>query len=69
MRLEFRVPKNNPLEEGIDYTLEGGRWVLTRSYLLKRGHCCGSLCRNCPYPKEEQAGAVQRKQNTGGSSR
>lgn len=39
-----------PLQEGIDYVIdELGRWVFTREYLLKRGYCCKSGCRNCPY--------------------
>lgn len=37
------------LIEGIDYYLEHGRWVLTAWYHLKRGYCCGSGCRHCPY--------------------
>ena len=24
--------------------------ALSRSFLLKRGYCCGLGCRNCPYP-------------------
>jgi iron complex transport system substrate-binding protein len=32
-----------------DYTLEGGAMVFTRGYLSRRGYCCGSGCRNCPY--------------------
>lgn len=39
------------LIEGEDYVIENGLYVFTRSYLLKRGHCCHSGCRNCPYPK------------------
>ena len=38
-----------PLIENLDYTIEGGRWVLSRWYLLKRGECCGNACRHCPY--------------------
>jgi hypothetical protein len=38
-----------PLVEGVDYTIEGGFWVFTAHYLLKRGYCCQSGCRNCPY--------------------
>jgi hypothetical protein len=35
---------------GLDYELDAdGRWVFTASCLLKRGVCCGSGCRNCPY--------------------
>ncbi len=35
--------------EGEDYYIENGRWVFTASYHLKRGFCCGSGCRHCPY--------------------
>jgi hypothetical protein len=35
--------------EGVDYTIENGFFVFTGHYLLKRGFCCGSGCRNCPY--------------------
>ncbi len=37
------------LEEGKDYYLENGAWVFTESYLRRRGFCCGSGCRHCPY--------------------
>ncbi len=39
-----------PLKEGEDFVYdEQGLMVLTRSFLLKRGYCCKSGCRNCPY--------------------
>src|SRR5262249_62340902 len=37
------------LIEGEDYYLENGNWVFTARYLLRRGYCCGSGCRHCPY--------------------
>ena len=37
------------LIEGRDYTLENGAMVFTASYLQRRGYCCDSGCRNCPY--------------------
>ncbi len=37
------------LVEGRDYTLENGAMVFTSSYLQRRGYCCDSGCRNCPY--------------------
>jgi len=37
------------LVEGTDYTVENGRMVLSREFLLRRGHCCNSRCKNCPY--------------------
>jgi hypothetical protein len=43
------------LLEGIDYEIDPktGYLVFTRSYHLKRGFCCNSGCRHCPYPKEK----------------
>jgi len=39
-----------PLKEGIDYYVnEDGLFVLTETYHLKRGFCCKSGCRHCPY--------------------
>lgn len=38
-----------------DYYLENGLWVFTAQYHLRRGYCCGSGCRHCPY---DSGGAV-----------
>jgi hypothetical protein len=39
-----------PLCEHIDYyLLPDGRLVFTETYHLKRGYCCGSGCKHCPY--------------------
>jgi hypothetical protein len=35
--------------EGEDYYQEGDFIVFTSLYHLKRGYCCGSGCRHCPY--------------------
>ncbi len=35
--------------EDVDYYFENGLMVLTEHFLLKRGYCCGSGCRHCPY--------------------
>lgn len=37
------------LVEGEDFYLEGTAMVFTAQFLLKRGYCCESGCRNCPY--------------------
>ena len=37
------------LIEGVDYYMENGFVVFTSHYLLKRGFCCRSGCRHCPY--------------------
>jgi hypothetical protein len=47
--------------EGEDFYREGGYIVFTARYHLRRGRCCGSGCRHCPYDEgggrhEEVAG-------------
>jgi iron complex transport system substrate-binding protein len=37
------------ITEGRDYYIENGAMVFTASYLERRGYCCGSGCRHCPY--------------------
>ena len=39
------------LVEGEDYYSEGAVIVFTARYLLRRGYCCDSGCRHCPYQK------------------
>ena len=40
----------NDFIEGEDFEVtDDGRVVMTKSYLLKRGHCCSSGCKNCPF--------------------
>lgn len=44
------MTKDNPLIENVDYYYnENGYTVLTESYHLKRGTCCQSGCKHCPY--------------------
>tara|TARA_R110002051_G_scaffold185622_1_gene255084 strand:+ start:1184 stop:1528 length:345 start_codon:yes stop_codon:yes gene_type:complete len=38
-----------PLEEGDFYLSPEGYKVFTEKYHLKRGYCCESGCRHCPY--------------------
>src|SRR4051812_29907930 len=41
---------NEKLTEGRDYYINPeGNWVFTSTYHLKRGSCCQSGCRHCPY--------------------
>ena len=41
------------LQEGLDYYIEHGLFVFTGEFLLKRGYCCESGCRHCPYQTRE----------------
>lgn len=36
------------------YINEEGMMVFTEKYLLKRGYCCESGCRHCPYGFNEK---------------
>jgi hypothetical protein len=39
-------------KEGEDFYWEGPYMVFTATWHLKRGYCCGSACRHCPYDHE-----------------
>jgi hypothetical protein len=43
-----------------DYYMEGSNLVFTAAYHLKRGYCCDSGCRHCPYrdPKTDDIKAA-----------
>jgi hypothetical protein len=42
-----------------DYYFEHGLLVYTAAYHLKRGYCCGSGCRHCPYEPKHVEGNTQ----------
>jgi hypothetical protein len=46
------APHTPPLEVE-DYHMEGPYMVFTAAYHLKRGYCCGSGCRHCPYHDDD----------------
>jgi len=50
------------LVEGEDFYREGPYIVFTAKYLLKRGYCCESGCRHCPYEGRSKE-AKGRKQD------
>jgi Family of unknown function (DUF5522) len=39
-------------QEGEDFYWEGPYMVFTETWHLKRGYCCGSACRHCPFGHE-----------------
>ena len=45
--------------EDVDFYWEGDFIVFTRVYHLKRGHCCGSGCRHCPYDPRWTSGETR----------
>ncbi|MGE5106881.1 MAG: DUF5522 domain-containing protein [Sphingobacteriales bacterium] len=49
------LPPTNHYLEGIDYYRENSLWVFTAWHHLKRGYCCKSGCRHCPYGFKKQS--------------
>jgi hypothetical protein len=47
--LEETPDRTEALVEGEDYYWEGSAMVFTAAYLRRRGFCCESGCRHCPY--------------------
>jgi hypothetical protein len=43
-------------ESSEEYYFENGFLVFTAAYHLKRGSCCGSRCRHCPFQPQYIAG-------------
>lgn len=42
-------PAPQRLVAGVDFYVEDGKVVFTAAYHRKRGYCCNSRCRHCPY--------------------
>lgn len=50
----------NKLTEGEDYYFSPeGYKVFTEKYHLKRGYCCRSGCRHCPYGYDKKTGTIK----------
>ncbi len=49
--------ERRPLVEGVDFYREGAYVVFTAAYHLRRGYCCESGCRHCPYDDGGRAAA------------
>ncbi|MDG1098417.1 MAG: DUF5522 domain-containing protein [Bacteroidia bacterium] len=50
------------LKEKEDYYVENGFWVFTEQYHKRRGFCCGTGCRHCPYaPKNKRGSTLLKK--------
>jgi hypothetical protein len=54
------TPPPAPLQKGLDFYIENGLYVFTEHYLRRRGYCCESGCRHCPYGFRD--GAVKNEQ-------
>jgi Family of unknown function (DUF5522) len=53
--------KKKNLKEDEFYMSPEGFIVFTEKYLLKRGYCCKSGCKHCPYGYDKKTGTVKGK--------
>ena len=44
--------------EPTDFYFEDGKLVMTDTYHIKRGSCCGNGCKNCPYSPVHKKGTT-----------
>ncbi len=54
---EFRGKKNR--EEDDFYYSNDGYIIFTEKYHLKRGYCCKSNCKHCPYGFDIKTGKIR----------
>lgn len=53
--------KRSKLDPEDFYLSDEGYIVFTEKYLLKRGYCCKSGCKHCPYGYDKKTGKVNPK--------
>ncbi|MFM6934562.1 MAG: DUF5522 domain-containing protein [Flavobacteriales bacterium] len=53
--------KRSNLNEEDYYISEEGYIVFTEKYHLKRGYCCKSGCKHCPYGYDIKTGTIKEK--------
>lgn len=47
-------PRGESVYSASDFYWEDGCVVFTAAYHLRRGYCCDSGCRHCPYSSDKQ---------------
>jgi len=54
--------KRSNLTEEDYYISEDGYIIFTEAYHLKRGYCCKSGCKHCPYGFNKKTGELKKDQ-------
>ena len=54
------MKKIGPIEEGDYYLTPEGYRCFTEQYHLKRGYCCESGCRHCPYGYNKATNSIKK---------
>jgi Family of unknown function (DUF5522) len=52
--------KRSKLSEDDYYLSEEGFIIFTEAYHLKRGYCCKSNCKHCPYGYQPKTGEIKK---------
>ncbi|GIV26425.1 MAG: hypothetical protein KatS3mg027_0239 [Bacteroidia bacterium] len=52
-----------PLDPEDYYLSEEGYIIFTEKYHLKRGYCCKSGCKHCPYGYDKKTDTFKKKTN------
>ena len=55
-----KLKKIIPIEEGDYYLTPEGYRCFTEQYHLKRGYCCESGCRHCPYGYNKKTNSLKK---------
>lgn len=55
------LPKNKGLEPEDFYLSPEGYIIFTENYHLKRGYCCKSGCKHCPYGYDKKSDSFRKK--------
>ncbi len=54
--------KTNTLTEEEYYLSKEGFIIFTEAYHLKRGYCCKSGCKHCPFGYDKKTGTIKKHQ-------
>lgn len=52
--------KKNDFDQEDYYLSPEGYIVFTENYHLKRGYCCKSGCKHCPYGYDKKTGTIKK---------
>jgi len=57
----FENSRRKPLEKEDYYMSPLGYVVFTEKYHLKRGYCCKSGCKHCPFGYDKKTGTIKKR--------
>lgn len=58
--LEIRLNEVSKFIEGDYYLSPEGFRIFTAQYLKRRGYCCKSGCKHCPYGYDKKTGLIKK---------